>query len=49
MKAPNYEFIKRQKEMKKAKKNEEKRLKKQNKAANAAAGIDDTIETVIIR
>lgn len=45
MKKPNYEFQKRQKEMKQKAKQEQKRLKKLEKA-NAPA--DDQIETEII-
>ncbi len=43
MQKPNYEFAKRQKELKKKKKNEEKRLRKLNKVKDPL--IDDTIET----
>ena len=47
MMKPNYGFAKRQKELKRQKKNEEKRLRKLNKAkdepADAATPVDPTI------
>ena len=41
MQKPNYEFAKRQKELKRQKKNEEKRLKKLNKSQGEAGAQQD--------
>jgi hypothetical protein len=48
MQKPNYEFVKRQKEMKKKRKNEEKLLRKLNKANEPVdPEHDPMIETVL--
>lgn len=39
---PNYGFIKRQKELKKKQKNEEKRLRKLNKSSSEGSDIEET-------
>ena len=41
MQKPNYEFAKRQKQMKKQKKNEEKRMRKLNKSKEQTDGLQD--------